>query len=1013
MAAAWMACPQCRLFFQREASQSACPGCGATLPPTAALGWFYVRDKKRLGPVPEEELKALAARGQLGRDDMVLHQGETRWAQASTVPGLFPPATHGVRIAEALLVQEPAPPGYTVQEAVLAEESPPRSPPAVSMSSAPPTSRAVWVTCPHCHVFVPVTEQEKSCPACQKDLRSPAAAAPPTVPPPQPILPPEPKPSASPTSRATWVTCPHCEVSVPVTESEKNCPACLKDITAPPSSPAEALIESAPPPPPPAKAPETPVSAREAPPPTPPSAPPPPPSAAPGWYYVRDKKKLGPVPPDELKALASRGQLAASDMVLKQGESRWAAASAEFPAFFPASSVEAPPPPVPAPIVAEPPPSSPALPPIVAEVPPPSVPPPVVVEAPPPVAETPPSPIVVETPPVPPPEPVVEASGPSAEPLFAEPLPEIEPEVLASEPVSETSLPSAELLFAEPESEVAPPPPPEAPPAAPEPMFADAILVEETAPEPTPELASPVHDGAMPWQSTPPAPPPAPELPPLPDLADAPPDELVARFEGDWLHGRRPELEDYLPSAPAARDAVLGRLLRVDLECRLRGGEEVRVEKYLERFPSLASDRAATLDAIAAEYESRRRWQPGVSRDEYANRFPQLAADVQARLASAATTLVSPEAAPAAPLSPSAAPPPARAAEPEKPGIRTLPDLPGFEILDVIDDSLYKARDIERGRTVALHLRRADGPEARRRDLEVLRRVARLQHPNLTAVYDSAAYGNEREGRYYIAAEWVDAQPLASHTHGWPLAPRQAAEWIESIAVALHEAHQHDLVHGGVSPEKITLSPAGEGKTTARVRGLGEPAPRWHFEKLALTDPAGARVAYLAPEQTRGEGAILSPATDVYALGAILFELLTGRPPLRDLSVPKTVERMQSQRPPLPSAVQPGLPMALDYICRKCLEKAPADRYANAQELAADLRRFLADAPVLKPVPRVWFLMRTRPVLSGVIGALVVVLLILWMSSSKIGRLQRDVEALHQKQAEKEKEETPAEAPTP
>ena len=174
MAAAWISCPQCRLFFQREASQSACPGCGSALPPPAPPGWFYVRDRKRLGPVPQDELKALAARGQLARDDMVLREGESRWASASSVPGLFPASvatTQHVVIAEALLVEEPAPPGYTLQEALLADEPAPAAAPPVGPSSAAPTSRATWVTCPHCKVFVPVTEQEKTCPACHGDLR--------------------------------------------------------------------------------------------------------------------------------------------------------------------------------------------------------------------------------------------------------------------------------------------------------------------------------------------------------------------------------------------------------------------------------------------------------------------------------------------------------------------------------------------------------------------------------------------------------------------------------------------------------------------------------------------------------------------------------------------------------------------------------------------------------------------------------------------------------------------------
>jgi len=164
---------------------------------------------------------------------------------------------------------------------------------------------------------------------------------------------------------------------------------------------------------------------------------------------------------------------------------------------------------------------------------------------------------------------------------------------------------------------VAPPPTPVEPPAiiaepTPPPVMREAILVEEppppapiepivvAAPSPPAETAAPAFPS---WSTSeppaPPAPPAPPPLPPLPDIHDLPVEGLVERFESDWLHGRRPELDDYIPSRKENRDAVLARLVRVDLECRLRGGEAARVETYFARFTDLGHDPKQTLDLIA------------------------------------------------------------------------------------------------------------------------------------------------------------------------------------------------------------------------------------------------------------------------------------------------------------------------------------------------------------------------------------------------------------------------------
>jgi hypothetical protein len=543
--------------------------------------------------------------------------------------------------------------------------------------------------------------------------------------------------------------------------------------------------------------------------------------------------------------------------------------------------------------------------------------------------------------------------------------------------------PQPEPAAAPPEEQAAPPVEPPAPTA---PIFAEAILVE------------PPSEAMPPVVETPSAAPPATtELPPLPDLQDVPPEELVQRFESDWLNGRRPELDDYLPASSAARDRVLGKLVRIDLECRIKAGEDAALEKYLERFPGLTADRAVLLDLVLGEFETRRRWQPNLAIDDACGRFPALADDLRARVA------------PPTPEGESSSPRDTVPAPAEPQPVPTPLQPPGFEILEVLsetkDEGCYRARETETGRVVALRTFRAENADARRRAVDLYRRVGRLQDPHLVAVHDSAAYGPDEEGRYFLASAWVDGVPLHEETHGWPIAPGQAAEWVETLAAALHAAHGQELVHGGVAPDNVivTREPAG-----VHLLGLGSPPPRFDFDHLSPADALSARISYLAPEQTQGEAAMRTPATDVYALGVLLHELLTGRPPFRAPTVGETVEQVRSLTPPLPSEVQPGIPTDLDYICRRCLEKAPMARYATAQELAADLRRFTARTPVLSSLQRVTFWAKQRPLLAGLLVALALCLFFLIVSLSRLSQVERELHALPPTQ---EAPETPAAGP--
>jgi serine/threonine protein kinase len=316
----------------------------------------------------------------------------------------------------------------------------------------------------------------------------------------------------------------------------------------------------------------------------------------------------------------------------------------------------------------------------------------------------------------------------------------------------------------------------------------------------------------------------------------------------------------------------------------------------------------------------------------------------------------------------------------------------GYELLDELGRGgmgvVYKARQRGLNRPVALKMVLA-GAHARPEDLARFRAeaevVAHLQHPNIVQIYEIG----EQVGRPFLALELVTGGTLQKRLAGTPQPVRPAAHLVEVLARAIHFAHQRGIVHRDLKPGNVLLAPAPEGGSSildpdaARVAALyGVPKVTDFGLAKRLEDDAQhtrsgdilGTPSYMAPEQAGGQAAAAGPATDVYALGAILYELLTGRAPFKGATTFETIQQVRTADPVPPGRLRPRLPRDLERICLKCLEKDPRRRYATALDLAADLRRHLngesVHARAASPVERLWRWSRRNPVPAGLILAI-------------------------------------------
>jgi serine/threonine protein kinase/WD40 repeat protein len=286
---------------------------------------------------------------------------------------------------------------------------------------------------------------------------------------------------------------------------------------------------------------------------------------------------------------------------------------------------------------------------------------------------------------------------------------------------------------------------------------------------------------------------------------------------------------------------------------------------------------------------------------------------------------------------------------------RTEVRVPGYEILGELGRGgmgvVYKARQIKLNRLCALKMILSGehaGEDSLARFQTEAEAIARLQHPNIVAVYEVG----EHEGLPFFSLEFCAGGSLEKKIAGTPLPPREAARLVETIARAMHAAHSAQVIHRDLKPANVLLLEDGTPKITdfGLARKLDEDrssaAGGEHRAGQTQTGAIMGTPSYMAPEQAGGRSKEIGPAVDVYALGAILYELLTGKPPFKAATPLDTVLQVISDEPAPPSQLQSKTPRDLETVCLKCLRKEPAKRYRDALALAEDLQRFQNDEPI-------------------------------------------------------------------
>ncbi len=391
-------------------------------------------------------------------------------------------------------------------------------------------------------------------------------------------------------------------------------------------------------------------------------------------------------------------------------------------------------------------------------------------------------------------------------------------------------------------------------------------------------------------------------------------------------------------SSPSRADGAsllrLAALLQAEQRCSWLRGHRVTVETWFDRYPTLAADAEAALDVIYAEYALRQELGEAPETEEYLQRFPQFRTALE-RQFQLDRALLSTDEEPEDPAPEATTLAPAPLAIGKYAIVALLEQGGQATVYRAIHPSLQRDVVIKLGRPTAL-----ESPQQRERLQREGQILAALEHPNLARVYDLDIHA----GRVFLVLEYVRGQNLGQCASALGLSPSRASQLVAQVAGAVALAHRHGILHLDINPNNILVDEAGQPRLidfglASLCRGLGDPG-----EPGRITGTP----EFMAPEQARGEARLLGPGTDVFALGGILYYLLTGRSPFTGADREEVLTRARRCAVDHSALVRAGTPAALLRICQRALAPTPAERYRPVDELRAALTAF-ANPPRHRP----------------------------------------------------------------